>query len=78
METHLKGLLKMLQKEQKSKASQLEKIGFAIGAISSLLGGSVKDFQKGAKKGRRKMSAAARKRISEAMKRRWAAKAKAA
>jgi hypothetical protein len=72
METNLKSLLKVLQREQKSTASKLEKIGFAIGAITSLVGGSVKDIQTGAKKGRRKMSAAARKAIGDAQRKRWA------
>ena len=72
MDTNLKSLLRVLKKEQKSKAGQLEKIGFAIGAISSLIGGSVKDFQAGSTKGRRTMSLAARKKIAAAQRARWA------
>ena len=78
METNLKSLLKVLKREQQTKASQLEKIGFAIGAITSLVGGSVNDFQTGKTKGRRKMSAAARKAIGDAQRARWAKQKKTA
>ena len=66
-----KSLLKVLRQHQAKKKSELEKIAFAIGAISGLMGG--KDAPK-AKATRRKMSAAARKKISAAMKARWAKK----
>ena len=73
-----KSLLKVLQKEYVSKKSQLEKLGFAIGAVSALAGEAPKLGRPAGKglngkpKKRRKMSAAARKAIGDAQRKRWA------
>jgi hypothetical protein len=65
-----KALIKALHKEYAKKKSELEKVAFAIGTISGLLG--LGKAHQARRKIKRKMSAAARKKIGEAVKARWA------
>jgi hypothetical protein len=78
----IRSALKQLRRQQAQKKSELEKIGFAIGALTELLSpGKQTKPAKPARK-RRKLSAAGRRAIIAAAKARWAreraAKAKAA
>jgi hypothetical protein len=69
----LKSLLKVLHKEHAAKKSQLDKIAFAIGALTELAGGGKKLGRPPGKTKRRTMSASARKAIGDAQRKRWAA-----